>query len=413
MEIAEHATRPDRGTSRRARRARGLVAPVAALLAIGVLGGVWFWPSRPSPIDEARAAASRGRDYLRLGRPDLAFQAVSRVRDESPEAGEAMTVAGLALIRMGQYRVARMALERAVELKPDQFEAAVTLGELHLDLGSARRGADVLEMAARLRPREFGVWLVLGRALDNLNDTAGAAQAYQKALELRPTDHGVMIELIALLINSGQSGPAEPWIARALRASPDDPVVLGLAARGASLASRIDESLTLADRALQRDPGNPDASLARVQCLVARSQWAEASAAAELALATTPEDVSMLRLLRIAQTRIGLTERAAVTQARLDRAQRRTRLMVELTEQLNWHPDDPAIRWKMGQVALEAGSIRVAHRCFEASLALDPDYQPARESLAALKAAHPELHRSPSASALPRRPAPSPRAPFR
>lgn len=62
------------------------------------------------PARRTRAAAARGQAYLRSGRPDLAFQAVSGIRDETPEAGEAMTVAGMALIRMGQYRVARMAL---------------------------------------------------------------------------------------------------------------------------------------------------------------------------------------------------------------------------------------------------------------------------------------------------------------
>ncbi len=399
MELTEAVIQPGLGTSRPARRARGLITPLSALLLIGLLGGSLWWSSRPTPADEARAAASRGRDELRRGRPDLAFQAVSHVRDESPEAGEAMAVAGLALMRMGQYPTARMSLERALKLKPEQFEAAVALGELNLDLGSPRRGAQLLEMAARLRPREFGVWLALGRALDNLNETADAARAYQRALALKPGDRRVMTELIALLVNSGQWGPADPWIARALQEYPDDPVVLGLAARGAFSASRIEESLALADRALGPDPGNPDAALARVQCLVARSRWQEASAAAERALATMPNDISILRLLRIAQTRLGLAERAAATLAREDRAQKRTRLMVELTEQLNSHADDPEIRWRMGQLAVEAGSILVAYRCFEACLALDPNYRPARDGLAALKAAHPELARSPSAAA--------------
>ena len=35
-------------------------------------------------------------------------------------------------------------------------------------------------------------------------------------------------------------------------------------------------------------------------------------------------------------------------------------------------PNDPEIRWRMGQVAIEAGSLLFAARCFEASLALDP-----------------------------------------
>jgi tetratricopeptide (TPR) repeat protein len=302
---------------------------------------------------------------------------------------------------MGQYRVARMALEHALKLKPDQFEAAVTLGELDLDLGNARRGADVLEMAARLRPGEFGVWRALGRALDDLNETDGAAQAYQKALELRPEDREITIQLIALLINSGQSGLAGPRVDQALQKYPDDPIVLGLAARRAFDADRIDEALSLADRALRRDPRSPDAALARLRCLVARSRWPEALAAAERAVVDMPNDLVVIRLLWTAQTRLGLTERAAATQARYDQVQKRTRQIVELTEDVNSHPDDPEIRWRLGQLALDGGSILAADRCFEAALAVDPDYRPARESLAALRASHPELVRDPGPRARP------------
>ena len=399
MELAEVATQPDQGTPRPAHCARGLIAPLSALLAIGLVGGSLWWSSRPTPADEARAAASRGRDELRRGRPDLAFQAVSQVRDESPEAGEAMTIAGLALIRMVQYPTARMALERALKLKPDQFEAAVALGELNLDLGSPRRGAELLEMAARLRPREFGVWRVLGRALADLNDTAGAARAYQKALELRPDDRGVMIELIALLINSGQSESAHSWVAQALQKHPDDPVVLGLSARCAFDQNRVEEGLALADRALERDPRNPDALMARARCLAARSRWEDALTAAERAAAVAPNDLGALQFLWIAQTRLGLADCAAATLVRRDQAQKRARQMDELIDQLESHLNDPEIRWRMGQVAIEAGSLLFASRCFEASLALDPNYRPAREGLAALKASHPELARGPSAAA--------------
>ncbi len=404
MDLAEAVTQPDQRTSRPERSIRGIIAPAVGLVAICLMGGLGWWASRPTAADQARAAAARGRSDLRNGRPDLAFQAVSQVRDDSPEAGEAMTVAGLALIRLGQHRVARMALERALKLKPDQFEAAVTLGELNLDLGNAHRGAEWLGVAARLRPREFGVWRLLGRARGDSNDYAGAVEAYRKALELRPMDRETVIELIALSLGTGQPNAADPWIDQAVRQHPDDPVILGQAARGAFDAHRIDEALALSDRALVRDPRNPDASLARALSLVARSRWREALAAAERAVAEAPNDSGPLQLLWIAESRLGLTERAAATLARRDRVQKRAKLMDELTEQLKAHPDDPGTRWKMGQVAVEAGSFLYAQRCFEAALALDPDYQPARESLAALKAAHPELSRDGAASAFrPRR----------
>ena len=356
--------------------------------------------AHPSTSRRARAATARGRHYLQAGRPDLALEAVSQVRDESPEAGEAMAVAGLALARMGQYRAARMALERALKLRPDQFEAAVTLGELNLDLGNARARAQVLETAARLRPREFGVWRILGHALDDLNDPAGAELAYQKALELRPKDREMLISMIGLLISSGQSDRADSWIVQALAVVPRrSRRILGFAARRAFDANRIDEALAFADRALQRDPRDPDA-FAGTRAMPGRPF----PVARGFARRGTRRDGGTqrpgpLNLLWIIETRLGLTDRAAQTLARRNQVQQREKLMDQLIAEVENHPEDPAVLWKMGQIASEAGSFLYASRCFEAALAVDPNYQPARETLAALKAAHPELAQNPTPSA--------------
>ncbi len=322
-----------------------------------------------------------------------------------------MAVAGMALVRLGQYPLARQALERAVKLQPNQFEAAVTLAELNLDLGNTQRGAEVLALAARLRPREFGVWRLLGRTLSDHNDPAGASDAYRKALDLKPDDREMMIELIGLLIRTGQSDLARPWINKAIEKFPDDPSILGLASRGAFDEGRIDEAATLADRALRRDPENPDALLGRARCRAARSQWKEALPDVEHADARSPNDLATLQLLWLVETRLGFTDRAARTLVKRKQVQERARLMDELTEELKLHPDDPVAVWKMGQVASEAGSALFARRCFEAALALDPNDQAARESLAALMASHPELtrdavrtSRDPKGTGLPRAP---------
>ncbi len=413
MELTDAVTRPNSATSRPARSARGPVFVIAGLMIACFGGGILcllgaFWPStRPGPAGAARAAASRGQAELRRGRPDLAFEVVNQVRDDSPEAGEAMTVAGIALIRMGELKVARKALERALKLKPDQFETAVTLGELNLDLGDAGLASDALDTAVRLRPREYRVWRLLGRALGEINDIAGAARAYRKALELSPADRDVVIESLAFLIKSGQSESVDPWIGRALRQYPNDPTVLGLASRWAFDANRIDDALSFAEQTLQHEPANPEALRERARCLIARSRWKDALIAAEQAVATAPSDPSTLQLLLIAETRLGLTERGSATRARFVQVQDRARMMDKLIQQSRSNPDDAEIRWKMGQVALEAGSLPLAYRYFEAASALDPEYQPARESLKSLRTSHPELTRNTASSSLPDRKSPT------
>jgi tetratricopeptide (TPR) repeat protein len=322
----------------------------------------------------------------------LAFQAVCDTLDDEPGSGQAVAVAAQALIRLREYRVARLALERALRLEPNQFEAAVALAELNLDLGNGMRGVEVLEMAARLRPRELRVWLTLGKVSADIGDTLRTIQAYQKVLELKPDHREALFRLIDALLSTGQSERATPWVIQAQEKYPDDPIVLGFAAHAAFDANRLDESIALADRALAGDPENPHALLARVRCRIARSEWREALPDAERATAGSPNDVGALHLVATIQTRLGMSQRAAETLVRLNKAQQRLKLMNELAEKISQNPGDPQLPWKMGQTACEAGSFLLASRCFEAALALDANFQPACESLAALRASHPEVN---------------------
>jgi len=364
----------------------GWFAIGAAGLALCLVGCSWWHGSDSSSGRHHWKAVAKGRAYLVNRRPDLALQAVSDVRDEAPGAGEAMTIAGLALIRLGQFPSARMALERALKLQPNQFESVVTLAELNIDLGNGQRGVELLEMATRLRPGVFRVWFTMAKVLVDLDDRPRAIRAYEKALGLKPHDRESLVGLIGCLMANHQPELAEPWVADALERYPDDAVVLGLAAQRAYDVHLLDESLTLANRALARDPQNVSALVARARVHVVRTHWQEALPDAERAVAAEPNDRGALQLLLQIETWLGLTEHAAATRVKLNITQERIELMDRLAEEIRHAPEDPKLPWKMGQTALEAGSFLLAGRCFEAALALDPNFQPARESLAALRA---------------------------
>ena len=121
---------------------------------------------------------------------------------------------------------------------------------------------------------------------------------------------------------------------------------------------------------------------------------------AENARAAQPNDLGALQLLQKIQTRLGLTERAARTQAERVKAQDRLALMNQLNKEISRHPEDPKLVWKLGQAAWEGGSFLLASRCFDAALALDPNFQQAHASLEALRAARPELVRAPGRTTL-------------
>ncbi len=316
-----------------------------------------------------------------------------------------MTVAGLALLRLREYRAARLALDRALKLQPNQFDAAATLAELNFGLGNGRRGLELLQIAARLRPREFPVWLTMGKVLNDLGDFPKAIQAYERALGLKPDDREALVGLIGCLMGTDLPDQAEPWVAQRPSKKVSRATLQGvgfMSARVAFDANRLDEAIALADHAslgtrspesrrsgdarqVSRRPGAMGASVARRRTRPGRLPQRPARS---------------LQLLQKIQTRMGLTDRAAITQGERVRARDRIARMNRLNEELNLHPEDPKLRWTMGQTAWEGGSFLLASRCFEAALALDPKFQQARASLAALRAAQPDLARSPGRSTL-------------
>jgi tetratricopeptide (TPR) repeat protein len=365
-----------------------IIGMTAILIAIlGWTGWIWYSAHR---VRDLRQAVQRGRSYLRQGRPELAFQAVSDVRDDEPGADQAVKLAAQALIRMGELRVARLALERSLKLNPDQFEAIVTLAELNVDLGNGQRGADLFVAAARLRPREPRVWLALANVLQDLSDPQRAVTAYEKVLELNPDQREAMIGVIRGWLLGNAPDRAEPWVTKAIQRYPKDPIILGLGARQAFAQGQMDETIARAGLALARDPQNADALLARARASGARSNWEQALHDAEKAVAAVPSDLDALQFLLMVETRMGLTERAAASLRRRSLALEQTQKMERLMREIEELPDDAELRTRLGQAALEAGATLLAGRCFEAALALDPNHQPARERLTALRKNQPQ-----------------------
>lgn len=376
--------------------ARGLAVLVFASLLIAGLGWtIWAGRSAQRARDVPDIVA-HARQYLRQGRPDLAFQQVHDVRDDEAGAGEAVAVAATALIRMGELRIARVALDRALRLDPSQFEATVTLAELNVDLGNGRRGVELFEAATRLRPGDDRVWMALGKVREDLAELIQAQEAYLNVLRLRPDSREALIGYIRCRPND-----VESWIEKALGSHPDDPAILGLAARDAFERGRLEDAIVRAERALARQPDNVEALFARAQARGARSEWELALPDAERASAAWPNDIQMLRFLLVVETRLGMKDRAARTSVRCNEAQARIALWDELAEQIRLNPDDPQPLYRMGITALEGGVRLLAIRCFEAALAVAPDHQPALDRLAELRRQGPSPGEPRSRSATP------------
>jgi tetratricopeptide (TPR) repeat protein len=366
----------------RASRAVALGLTLVGLLALGWWAALWR-PARARER-EARAAITQGERHLREGRPDRALRAVAKVGEEETWAAGALTVKGMALAALDRPDEARPLLERSLKLDPAQPMAAKVLAAVYFYQNENPRGFVMLDVAARLDPGDFRPWYGTGDIYRRLDRPAKAAEAFEQALRRRPDHHESRVGLIWARLATAGPESATPLLTEALRERPDDPEVLGLAARHALDLGRTKEAMDYADRCLALDPGHVGALLIRARLNQAAGHPDRALADAESAVSRAPDNLGALNQLGLAETALGLKERAAATFARhrklredLDRVQREQ----ELVEA---HPDDPEPRWRLGRVAAEAGLPNLAARSFRAALALDPSCEPARLGLAAL-----------------------------
>jgi tetratricopeptide (TPR) repeat protein len=297
-----------------------------------------------------------------------------------------MCVAGLALAHLEQYRSARLALERSLKLQPKQPMAAKVLAALHLSMGDSAQGLDCLRKAAELSPTDFRPWFTMGQVYFDLGETDQAASAYREAIRRNGRDVDSRLGLIESLLTLGRGEEASLVVAETMVLDPNRARLLGLAARQARDSGRNDEAIALADRALTIDPDEIDALFVRAHIRHDSGHSEQALADVERVVAINPNQLAGLYLLVQIESRLGLNDRAARTAERRRLASERRIRMDSLTREIANHPNDPEPRWRLGLAAIEGNQHMLAFNCFQAALALNPDYRPARESLAALNA---------------------------
>jgi predicted Zn-dependent protease len=330
----------------------------------------------------------RARLLLDRGQPDMALQAVSRIRDDRPGAAEGLTVAARALLMRGSISSARRTLERSLSMKLDQPEAAKMLAAIYISAGDGKRGVVLLKKAAELEPADFRPWYAMGKVYHDLGNLQESAEAYSEALRRSLPEveaREARIGRVRALLDNKQAEQASEDLDILARDAPEDPQVLALAAKHALALARADEAQKLADRALASDSREFDALLVRARLHFLSQQPRLAIADLEQAGKARPNDLATLQLLLQLQSSLGMTREAAVTQERADRARARITLMDRLAKVIAQRPEDPEPRWGMGQAAMEGEMYVLAYQCFQAALDLDPKYKPAREALESLR----------------------------
>ncbi len=306
--------------------------PVAALFVGAALlaGLAWSLPS--GKVDDVRdepTALAQARAWLEGGRPDLALQAVYPVDEDSPHAGEALTIAGVALLRRGNLVGARVMLERARKLRPHDPKPLRALVVVRLRSGDGARASADLQELCRLTPHDPRPWTVIGTVRRALGNQREAVEAFAEASRRAPGDAARGSDHVRALVKWGYLNEAAPLLRKLRQRHPQHPDVLSVAACEAEMQGRPGAALDLARRALSGDPGHRDALVLCGRLHLGADQVEAALAHFERALAADPDDPEVLHSLFLIHARLGNPERAAEFAARHEQVLERGKQWLE------------------------------------------------------------------------------------
>jgi tetratricopeptide (TPR) repeat protein len=265
--------------------------------------------------DDIVALGFKAGFFYRLGRYRQAEQLLARAIERAPHHFYAYHLLGKLRLKMGRPQLALEALEKARPLAPDYYDLA---RDRAIALELSGRDAEALEAYRRIETRWPGgavpgiaarrdLVLRAARLRERLGLLEESYESYrQAAAMILPPDRELLEKLARLALSCGRPRDAERHIDEALAAAPalgrEGGIRLRLlraAAReaaGSPLGALEDVDGALALCGESRDGSYREALARRISLLAALGRAEEACAAADALLALDPEDEKALLL---------------------------------------------------------------------------------------------------------------------
>jgi Tfp pilus assembly protein PilF/ketosteroid isomerase-like protein len=191
-----------------------------------------------------------------LKKPAEALPLLRDLIRQNPELASAHLQLGLALSAEGKFDDAGRALDEAIKLAPNDALAVHARGLIALKQGQPDRALALFDKALVLRKDFAGAMLARGDALQALGKPDQAIETYKRAAALAPTSalpHALRAQAFERMKRPAE---AEQAYREALKLEPDNPQLANnLAFLLASQKLKLDEALTLAQRAVAKESG--------------------------------------------------------------------------------------------------------------------------------------------------------------
>ncbi len=239
-------------------------------------------------LQAARELSRQGVAALETGHAQQAEDLLNKALQASPEDASTHRYMAEAYWRRGARQEALSQIAESIRLEPSNAGFCVRAGEMSLASGMYDLALGQAERAIRLDPKHASAWALRGRCFKQMNQPDRALADLQRAVELAPNSSDELLDVAALYRQQGQSARCLTAIYHLLDTYPpgEEPQSV-LVMQGLTLMDlgRPREATSALLAAVQHGPPSADVYFYLAQSHLAAGEVAEATAAAQQAIA--------------------------------------------------------------------------------------------------------------------------------
>jgi tetratricopeptide (TPR) repeat protein len=231
--------------------------------------------------------------YLGTGNPTQARQEIEETIKLHPNSADAVLQLGMLNVYERKFKDAEDIFQKLHRANPSDLRAVLGLSEVYalqsqFDKGIEALGAELAKQPDRLDlrigvanlqvraqklddaianfkkvlerdPKSSDLHISIGETYRRKGDIPSAVAFFRKARELSPNNPAPYVPLAVLLDSTGRQAEARATYEQILKLQPDNPIALNnLAYMMAETGGDLDQALTLAQRARQKMPQDPN-----------------------------------------------------------------------------------------------------------------------------------------------------------
>ncbi|MFH1954311.1 MAG: tetratricopeptide repeat protein [Pseudomonadota bacterium] len=303
------------------------------------------------------------------------------------------------LIRKGDSKAALSLLKNFQGKHPDNPEALLALADLEASLGHAARCRDLYLEAIKVSHQPEMIKLKFADQMNMWGDFHKAEGMYREHLNAHPENRDVALQLAALLRSSERYGESEGIYKAQLLQSPDSGKALIGLAKVKLLEKDFDASEKFVDRFLKLNTDDPEGLLLKAEILFLKKRYEEAlSIYSKLSKTKSYRTKGLIGMGKVCleQGKNDLARGYFAKAREIDPQNVEARFYLagpdkvtsnDFVNALLRDKDvSPSMLDKWAKLYAEHGYNKIAIKCYDASLGLDPDHFPSQVGLAEILA---------------------------